>query len=164
MDYSLKEVAGRIKALREASGYSQEELARLTGVSPEDYAGRNNDKHTAKRNAVPAQSRAGTALCSPWSACAEVCIPCYAADDYYRKPAQNTQTPPRADYGKDAEQPAATQQYSCNVYGTQRITKQPENQHRQQKTAYCFGAGQDTKNKIYRCRQEEISGKKNLSR
>ena len=37
MDYSLKEVAGRIKALREASGYSQQELARLTGVSLEDY-------------------------------------------------------------------------------------------------------------------------------
>ena len=37
MDYSLKEVAGRIKALREASGYSQQELAKLTGVSLEDY-------------------------------------------------------------------------------------------------------------------------------
>jgi len=37
MEYSLKEVAGRIKGLREAKGYSQEELARLTGVSFEDY-------------------------------------------------------------------------------------------------------------------------------
>ncbi|MBQ2945015.1 MAG: AMP-binding protein [Clostridia bacterium] len=37
MDYNLKEVAGRIKDLREAKGYSQEELAKLTGVSVEDY-------------------------------------------------------------------------------------------------------------------------------
>ena len=37
MDYSLKEVAGRIKDLREAKGYTQEELARLTGVSVDDY-------------------------------------------------------------------------------------------------------------------------------
>ncbi len=37
MDYSLKEVAGRIKELREATGYTQEELAKLTGVSYEDY-------------------------------------------------------------------------------------------------------------------------------
>ena len=37
MDYSLKEVAGRIKGLREAKGYTQEELAKLTGVSVEDY-------------------------------------------------------------------------------------------------------------------------------
>ena len=37
MDYSLKEVAGRIKDLREAKGYSPEELAKLTGVSVEDY-------------------------------------------------------------------------------------------------------------------------------
>ena len=37
MDYSLKEIAGRIKGLREAKGYSQEELAKLTGVSVEDY-------------------------------------------------------------------------------------------------------------------------------
>ncbi len=37
MDYSLKDVAGRIKGLREAMGYSQDELARLTGVSAEDY-------------------------------------------------------------------------------------------------------------------------------
>ena len=37
MDYSLKEVAGRIKALRESNGYTQEELAKLTGVSVEDY-------------------------------------------------------------------------------------------------------------------------------
>jgi len=33
MDYSLKEVAGRIKDLREAKGYTKEELAKLTGVS-----------------------------------------------------------------------------------------------------------------------------------
>ena len=37
MDYNLKEVAGRIKELREATGYSQDELAKLTGVSLEDY-------------------------------------------------------------------------------------------------------------------------------
>ncbi len=37
MDYNLKEVAGRIKDLREAKGFTQEELARLTGVSVEDY-------------------------------------------------------------------------------------------------------------------------------
>ena len=37
MEYSLKEVAGRIKDLREAKGYSPEELAKLTGVSVEDY-------------------------------------------------------------------------------------------------------------------------------
>ena len=37
MDYSLKEVAGRIKDLREAKGYTKEELAKLTGVSLEDY-------------------------------------------------------------------------------------------------------------------------------
>ena len=37
MDYSLKEVAGRIKELREAKGYTQEQLAKLTGVSYEDY-------------------------------------------------------------------------------------------------------------------------------
>ena len=36
MDYNLKEVAGRIKDLREAKGYSVEELAALTGVTPED--------------------------------------------------------------------------------------------------------------------------------
>ena len=37
MDYSLKEVAGRIKDLREAKGYTPEQLAKLTGVSAEDY-------------------------------------------------------------------------------------------------------------------------------
>ncbi len=37
MDYSLKEVAGRIKDLREAKGFTQEQLAKLTGVSVEDY-------------------------------------------------------------------------------------------------------------------------------
>ena len=37
MDYSLKEVARRIRDLREAKGYSPEELAKLTGVSVEDY-------------------------------------------------------------------------------------------------------------------------------
>ncbi len=38
MDYSLKEVAGRIKGLREAKGYTIEELAKLCGVSAEKYA------------------------------------------------------------------------------------------------------------------------------
>ena len=37
MDYSLKEVAGRIKDLREAKGYTPAELAKLTGVTVEDY-------------------------------------------------------------------------------------------------------------------------------
>ena len=37
MDYSLKEIAGRIKDLREAKGYTPEELARLCGVTAEDY-------------------------------------------------------------------------------------------------------------------------------
>ncbi len=37
MDYNLKEVAGRIKDLREAKGYTPAELARLTDVSLEDY-------------------------------------------------------------------------------------------------------------------------------
>ncbi len=37
MEFSLKEVAGRIKDLREAKGFSPEELAKLTGVSAEDY-------------------------------------------------------------------------------------------------------------------------------
>ena len=37
MDYKLKDVAERIKDLREAKGYTQEELAKLTGVSVEDY-------------------------------------------------------------------------------------------------------------------------------
>ena len=37
MDFNLKEVADRIKELREAKGFSQAELAKLTGVSEEDY-------------------------------------------------------------------------------------------------------------------------------
>ncbi|MBQ7097220.1 MAG: AMP-binding protein [Clostridia bacterium] len=37
MDYNLKEVAQRIKDLREAKGYTPAELARLTDVSLEDY-------------------------------------------------------------------------------------------------------------------------------
>ena len=37
MDYSLKEVAGRIKGLREAKGFTPQQLAKLTGVSLEDY-------------------------------------------------------------------------------------------------------------------------------
>ena len=37
MDYNLKDVAGRIKDLREAKGYTPEELAKLTDVSVEDY-------------------------------------------------------------------------------------------------------------------------------
>ncbi len=37
MDFNLKEVARRIKDLREAKGYTPEELAKLTGVSVEDY-------------------------------------------------------------------------------------------------------------------------------
>ena len=37
MDYSLKEVAERIKNLREAKGYTEEELAKLTDVLLDDY-------------------------------------------------------------------------------------------------------------------------------
>ena len=37
MEFNLKEVARRIRDLREATGYTQEELARLTGVTAEDY-------------------------------------------------------------------------------------------------------------------------------
>ena len=37
MDYSLKDVARRIKDLREAKGYTPAQLAKLTGVSLEDY-------------------------------------------------------------------------------------------------------------------------------
>jgi len=37
MDYSLKEVAGRIKDLREAKGFTQEKLAKLTGVSLDEH-------------------------------------------------------------------------------------------------------------------------------
>ena len=37
MEYSLIEVAGRIKDLREAKGYTPEELAKLCGVSAEAY-------------------------------------------------------------------------------------------------------------------------------
>ncbi len=37
VDYSLKEVAGRIKDLREAKGFTQAELAKLTGVTVEEY-------------------------------------------------------------------------------------------------------------------------------
>jgi len=37
MDFNLKEVARRIRDLREAKGYTPEELAKLTGVSVEDY-------------------------------------------------------------------------------------------------------------------------------
>lgn len=37
MDYSLKEVTGRINGLRKAKEYTLEELAKLTGVSVEDY-------------------------------------------------------------------------------------------------------------------------------
>ncbi len=37
MDYNLKEVAGRIRDLREAKGYTPEQLAKLTGVTVEDY-------------------------------------------------------------------------------------------------------------------------------
>ncbi len=37
MEFNLKEVARRIRDLREATGHSPEELARLTGVSVEDY-------------------------------------------------------------------------------------------------------------------------------
>ena len=33
MDYNLKEVAERIKDLREAKGYTKEELAKLTGLT-----------------------------------------------------------------------------------------------------------------------------------
>ena len=38
MEFNLKEIAGRIKDLREAKGYSQEELAKLCSVSAEEAA------------------------------------------------------------------------------------------------------------------------------
>ena len=38
MDYSLKEVAGRIKDLREAKGYTQAELAKLTDKNKADVS------------------------------------------------------------------------------------------------------------------------------
>ncbi|MBQ2862616.1 MAG: AMP-binding protein [Clostridia bacterium] len=37
MDFNLKEIAGRIKDLREAKGYTTAELSKLCGVSEEDY-------------------------------------------------------------------------------------------------------------------------------
>ena len=37
MDLKIREVAGRIRELREVSGYTQEEMARRTGVSLEEY-------------------------------------------------------------------------------------------------------------------------------
>ena len=37
MEYNLKEVARRIKDLREAKGYTPSELAKLCGVSTEEY-------------------------------------------------------------------------------------------------------------------------------
>ena len=38
MNYSIKEVAERLKALREIVGISAEEMSRRTDTSPEDYA------------------------------------------------------------------------------------------------------------------------------
>ncbi len=38
MSYQLKEVAARIRALREISGASQEEMANITGTTPDEYA------------------------------------------------------------------------------------------------------------------------------
>jgi len=37
MDYKIREVAGRIRELREITGFSQEEMARRTGISLEEY-------------------------------------------------------------------------------------------------------------------------------
>ena len=37
MDLKIREVAGRIRELREVSGFTQEEMAKRTGVSLEEY-------------------------------------------------------------------------------------------------------------------------------
>ena len=37
MDYKIQEVAGRIRELRQISGYTIEEMAQRTGVSVEEY-------------------------------------------------------------------------------------------------------------------------------
>jgi len=37
MDLKIREVAGRIRELREISGFTQEEMAKRTGISPEEY-------------------------------------------------------------------------------------------------------------------------------
>ena len=37
MDYKIREVAGRIRELREVNGYSVEEMAQRTGLSVEEY-------------------------------------------------------------------------------------------------------------------------------
>ena len=38
MEYKIKEIAGRIRELRQISGLSVEEMASRTGVTPEEYA------------------------------------------------------------------------------------------------------------------------------
>ena len=46
MDLKIREVAGRIRELREVSGFTQEEMARRTGVSLEEY----RDCESGRRN------------------------------------------------------------------------------------------------------------------
>ena len=37
MDYKIREVAGRIRELRQISGFSVEEMAQRTGITVEEY-------------------------------------------------------------------------------------------------------------------------------
>ena len=37
MDFKIREVAGRIRELRQISGFTVEEMARRTGLSAEEY-------------------------------------------------------------------------------------------------------------------------------
>ena len=56
MDYSLKEVAGRIKDLREAKGYTQEQLANLVGMTPGTMSTKLNNQSHFKQSEILAIS------------------------------------------------------------------------------------------------------------